>query len=215
MYGRTPTHPADDWLSSCKMGNDYALNREFCCLRIIIICRKITSHRLGRASGHDDCFDHGRVQIGWDRDSLLALCSRLGSGVRITFRNLKKCGIGLGSRNLSDRHGACSFARIAVFDHQVDPEILRVPVFVGNNDLFAIVLVRDGLRLSNPVREHPRDLTHAEVFLVSEFVRRSIAVGGGKANRRWFGCRRMIHGHCPEGSLQDIDLGGDASLRIV
>jgi hypothetical protein len=102
-----------------------------------------------------------------------------------------------------------------MFDHQVNAEILRVPVFVDNNDLFAIILVGDSLGLSNPVRGDALDLAISKVFLFCEFVGRSIAVRGSKADRRWLGGRRMIVGSCPEGSLPDIDLGRDASLRIV
>ena len=74
-----------------------------------------------------------------------------------------------------------------MFNHQVDAEVLRVPAFVGYNDLFAIVLVRDGLGLSNPVRRHALDLANSKVFLFCEFVGRSIAIGSGKADRRWLG----------------------------
>jgi hypothetical protein len=51
-----------------------------------------------------------------------------------------------------------------MFDHQVDAKILRVPVLVRNNDLFVIVLVSDGLGLSNPVRSCTRDLVNSKVL---------------------------------------------------
>ena len=113
--------------------------------------------------------------------------SRLHSGMRVAFWNLKECRIGLCSRDLSDRQRGHSLAWIAMLDHQIDAEILRVPILVGNNDLFAIVLIGDGLGLSNSVRGHAFDLANSKVFLLCEFIGRSIPIRSGKADRRWLG----------------------------
>ena len=64
------------------------------------------------------------------------------SGLCITFRHLKESVIWLRTGNLIHSQNATFGAWVAMFDHYVDTEILRVPILVCNNHLFRAILRR-------------------------------------------------------------------------
>ena len=119
--------------------------------------------------------------------SIRLFSSRLHSGTRVAFWNFKECGIGLCSRDSSDCQRGRSLSWISMLDHQIDAEILRIPIFIGSSDFFGVVFIGNSLGLSNSVRRYTFDLAKSEVFLFRELIRRSIAIGGGETDRRWLG----------------------------